>query len=629
MSINGQRNKWNLESGKRALMNRLVNEEQPEKKLQDAINREGAGSPTGQYAKLLLNVMPETIREHQPLEDRQVLPVVICARNEEVSLPLTLKTLMDSAIYFQRNHPGMHVAILVFNNVSTDETPAAVAQFYCEHTHELSENHISTEVIYEGRPGKINGLKSGANYIRKNFAGKFSHVLFSDADVDWDEKAINALWEKANTNAGKKSLLVGSNIIPRNRITIWGLLESIVYYGYGSLPPRNQGIFMKFISGMGYLAAASVLSHFDDMNDEVSSDDVGISALVGPENIYIAADAIVKYDLSEEWHTFKRIRARHVRDILRLEKWMSARYGEKKAAEMISSVAELGVFQITNGFFKPPLSLERLDGSFYENFKKIIRYIYSVPAANYPVFYLYVGLLGMPTVYPYLIIGGIMQLYKASWSDALVGFSKKLFLISYVSFMQNKKPKTEDKEQDALVAKDWDPALQRKSKGRWQSKDWWSKVRNFLSNNLNWAFAIIAVIELLIYEFVLRHIFLFGADKLSSLAENSIKNMEAFFNSLSKAFFYIGHHIPIMAISICLIVYIFLWGFYALQSNKIRESFEGKFIDSLKSTNKKFLKIAALPFIAFEKIILFPIIVPLTFARLIFKKTSMRSREHL
>ncbi len=620
MSINGQSYKWNLEFEKRALINQLVNEEQPEKELQDIINREGAGSPVGQYAKLLLNVMPETIREHQPLEDRYVLPVVICARNEEVSLPLTLKTLMDSAVYFQRNHPGMHVAILIFNNVSTDETTAAVAQFYCEHTHELSDHHISIEVMYEGRPGKINGLKSGANYIRKNFAGKFSHVLFSDADVDWDEKAIYVLWEKAHTSTGKKPLLVGSNITPRNRITIWGLLESMVYYGYGSLPPRNQGIFMKFISGMGYLADASVLFHFDDMNDEVSSDDVAISALVGPENIYIAADAIVKYDLSEAWHTFKRIRARHVRDILRLEKWMSARYGEKKAAEMISSVAELGVFQITNGFFKPPLPLEPLDGSFYENFKKIIRYIYSVPAANYPVFYLYVGLLGMPTVYPYLIIGGIMQLYKASWTDALVGFSKKLFLSSYVSFMQNKKPKTEDKEQVALVAKDWDPALQRKSKGRWQSKDWWSRVRNFLSNNLNWAFAIIAVIELLIYEFVLSHTFLFASDKMSSLAENAANTVQGFLGSLSKTLFYIGHHIPVIAVIICFFTYMCLLGFYLIWHNKI--GIGSKFVDSLKNTNKKFLKIAAWPFIAFEKIILFPIIVPLTFARLIFKKIS-------
>ncbi len=620
MSINGQSYKWNLEPEKRALINQLVNEEQPEKKLQDIINREGAGSPVGQYAKLLLNVMSETVRKNQPLEGRTVLPMVICARNEEVSLPLTLKTLMDSAVYFQRNHTGMHVAILVFNNVSTDETTAAVAQFYYEHSHELSENHISIEVIYEGKPGKINGLKSGVNYIRKNFAGKFSHVLFSDADVDWDVKAVQALWERANTSAGKKPLLVGSNILPRNRITIWGLLESIVYYGYGSLPPSNQGIFMKFISGMGYLADASVLFHFDEMNDEVSSDDVAISALVGPENIYIAADAIVKYDLSEEWHTFKRIRARHVRDILRLEKWMSARYGEKKAAEMISSVAELGVFQITNGFFKPPLPLEPLDGSFYENFKKIIRYIYSVPAANYPVFYLYVGLLGMPTVYPYLIIGGIMQLYKASWTDALVGFGKKLFLSSYVSFMQNKKPKNENKAQVASVGKDWDPALQRKSKGRWQSKDWWSKVRNFLSNNLNGAFAIIAVIELVIYEFVLRHIFLLGSDKLSSLAATSASSVQGFLGSLSKMSLYIGHHIPMLAVLFCLIVYVFLFGFCSLESDKINEGSEGKFVDSLKNATKKFLKIVAWPFRAFEKIILFPVIVPLTFARLIFKK---------
>ena len=255
---------------------------------------------------------------------------------------------------------------------------------------------------------------------------------------------------------------------------------------------------------------------------------------------------------------------------------------------MISSVAELGVFQITDGFFNPPLPLEQLDDSFYENFKRIIRYIYSVPAANYPVFYLYVGLLGMPTVYPYLIISGIMQLYKASWSDALVGFGKKLFLSSYVSFMQNKKPKNESKMQVAVDGKDWDPALQRKSKGHRQSKEWWSKVHNFLSNNLNWAFAIIAVIELFIYEFVLRHTFLFASDKMSSLG-NSTNNMQSFLGSLSQASFYIGHHIPMIAIIICFFIYMCLLGFYLIQHNK--KSFGSKFVDTLKSTNRKFSKI--------------------------------------
>jgi len=61
-------------------------------------------------------------------------------------------------------------------------------------------------------------------------------------------------------------------------------------------------------------------------------------------------------------------------------------------------------------------------------------------------------------------------------------------------------------------------------------------------------------------------------------------------------------------------------GFYSAQSDKINEGSGGKFVDSLKKATRKFLKLAAWPFIAFEKIILFSVIVPLTFARLIFKK---------
>jgi hypothetical protein len=238
-----------------------------------------------------------------------------------------------------------------------------------------------------------------------------------------------------------------------------------------------------------------------------------------------------------------------------------------------------------------------------------------------------------------------MQLYKASWLDALVGFGKKLFWSSYVTFMQNKKPKKKDKAQVASVGKDWDPALQRKSKGSGQYKEQLSPVSEFLSNNLNWAFAVIAIIELLIYEFIFRHMFLFASEKLSAIAmkipvtldaasANSkqaltgayVNNMQGLFDSLSKAASYIGHHIPILVIILCFIIYLCLLGFYSLQS-KIRISFGSRFFDSLKNTNKNFLKIASLPFIAFEKILLFPIIVPLTFARLIFKKLTPAVRN--
>ena len=89
---------WNLGPDERFLINQVSHRAEPEKALREIVDREGAISPVGQYAQLLLNVMPETIQKNQPIEDREVLPVLIVARNEEMLLPRTLKTLMDSAI---------------------------------------------------------------------------------------------------------------------------------------------------------------------------------------------------------------------------------------------------------------------------------------------------------------------------------------------------------------------------------------------------------------------------------------------------------------------------------------------------------------------------------------------------
>ena len=634
---------WNLGPDERFLINQVSHRAEPEKALREIVDREGAISPVGQYAQLLLNVMPETIQKNQPIEDRDVLPVLIVARNEEMLLPRTLKTLMDSAIDFQKVHFGVHVAIVLSNNVSTDETTAAVVQFYCEHYKELVSNHISIEVVYEGKPGKINGIKRGLKHIKKSFAKKYGHVLFSDADVDWDKGAISALWETAHPGTGGEPLLVGSNITPRNRITLWGLLEELAYYGYGLLPPRNQGVFTKFISGMGYIADERVLFHLEDMPENTGNEDVALSALVGPENIVIAADAIVGYNLSEDWNTFVKIRGRHVRELLRLEKWLSEKYGEEKAAGMLSSVVELGAFPVINGFFKPTAPLEPLDGSLHKNIGRIIRHIESVPVLSKknPFMDVYVGTVFISFTYFYLLYRGIRQLYKVPWWIALIGLEKKIFRIPYVTFLQNREPKKEDKARVASSTKGdlWDPAMHRKNQGPVQYKGLLSPVRDVLSNNLNWARAAVVIIEAFVFQIVLKRMFLSVSETLSVIAMNMTatpdiatahpnpaltgtyaNNVKGLFESLSQATSFIGQHIPIFFIALCLSIYICLFIFHALQSMKTKKSIGGKLVDLLKSTNNDFGAIVAFPFIALGRGVLFLIVAPITFARLIVKK---------
>lgn len=617
----------NLGSDERFLINKIANGTDPAKELQVIINREGTASPTGQYAQLLLNIMPETIQEIQPIGNMKVFPVMITARNEEISLPRTVKTLIDSAMNFQKTHADFHVAILLSNNASTDETTAAVAQVYQENKKELINHHISIEVVYEGRPGKTNGIKKGLKHLKKRFAGKYTHVLSSDADVEWETGAILAIWERANPKTGVRPLLVGSNITPRNRKNLWGFLEDVVYYGYGSLPPRNQGIFMKFISGMGYLADESVLHHLENLPEEIGLDDVAISTLVGPENIAIASDAIVRYDMSDDWDTFVKIRGRHVREILRIAGWLTKKYGEKKGEGMVSAIAQLCTVTITDGYFKPIAPLESLDGSFRQKVEKFIKIIKSVPVLNYPYMQVPLGFSLMPIVYPYLTYKGMRQVFKVSWWIALMGLAKQAIGIPYVTFLQNRESTKEEKTQMVTVPESslWDPSEQRKIEEPEKQKGFLFTIRDFLSNNLNWAYAIIFAIEALILGVVLKLIFISFSEIISLVATKMSSNssmVSAYATQLSQTTSFIGQHILSSFIVMCLIIYVCLFFFSIVQSIGGKDSFVRKLVDSFKSTNSKFITIVAFPFRFFEKIILYLTVIPLTFVRLFFKKMT-------
>jgi hypothetical protein len=148
---------------------------------------------------------------------------------------------------------------------------------------------------------------------------------------------------------------------------------------------------------------------------EIGSDDTALSALVGPKNIAIAGDAIVRYELSEDWDNFVKIRGRHVRETYRIERWLSDKYGEEKGVGMVSAIVVTKALTMLNGFFRPTAPLEKLDGSLYQSAKKIIRHIQSIPFLNYPFLDIFVVLFYLPVFYIYLTYKGIRQLYHVSW----------------------------------------------------------------------------------------------------------------------------------------------------------------------------------------------------------------------
>lgn len=633
-----KKHSWNnLGSDDRFLINNAAYGREPEKALRAIIERESLESPAGQYAQMLLNVMPGTIKMVQSMEERQVLPMLITARNEELSLPQTVKTLMESAREFLMTHPDFHAAIIISNNASTDETTAAVAQVYAEYQTDLLKNHISIEVLYEGKPGKINGIRKGIKHIEERFGNKYSHIISGDADVKWDKGAVSALWKTAHPDTGPKPLLVGSNVTPFNKKNLWGFLEHVTYYGYGSMPPRNQGLFMKIVNGMGYLADKSTLHHWDDIPVEIGSDDTALSVLVGTENIAIAADAIVRYDLSEDWDNFFKIRGRHVRETYRIEKWLSEKYGEKKGLEMVSATLVTKALPMLDGFFKPTVPLEKLDGSAYQNIKKMIRHLQSVPFLNYPFLDIFVVLFYMPLIYIYLTYQGIRQLYHVSWWVALIGMWKKLYCSSYVTYLQNKDSKNNEPGQTTAGAKGilWNPALQRKNL---ESRKQKIPVLEFLSNNLNWAYASVLMIGTLILWFIFKNIFSAISKLLSSLAinipaasksinENAYNgltgnNIKDLLETSGQIFYVISQNLLLTSLLLGLILYGCLFTFHAVKSIKIQESHGSTFAGILETTGKHFLSIAAFPFVILEKAILYPVATLSTVIRLIFKKRS-------
>lgn len=614
----------------RFAINQLANENEPEKKLQAIIDREGPKSATGQYAQLLLEVMPETIKNNRPIEGRDVLPVLIAARNEEHSLPQTLLSLVDSAIEFRRIHPSFHVAIVICNNASTDETTRTVAQFYDDHKQQLLLHHISIEVVYEGKPGKIVGVRKGIKHIEKCFIDQYTHVVSSDAEVEWDRRAISALWEAAHPREGKPSLLIGSNITPRNRKTLWGVLEEAVYYGYGWLPPRNQGVFMKFVSGMGYMADKRVQCHWDNIPDEIELEDVIISLCVGAENITIAADAIVRYDLSEDWDTFVKVRGRHLKGILQIERWLSDMHGEEQGVAMTSSIVELCALRIADGYFTPVNTRAHLDGSIFKKTLAIIRHINSIPILNYPMGHGMVGIALLSTVYIYLTYRAIRQNYNVSWWAALIGLLKKDAGLPYIAFLIKREAV---KAQEASgINGNWNPALHRKIKKNRPTKN---RVLEILSNNLVWAYVICLPVIALIIEWACRHILLSVSATLSAVAQkmpdasalSAVKSnlipagtsVKSLLNPLSQILSFTGEHIPELSIVLCLVVYVSLLLFYSLRSMKSAKNIGREWIDALKTASKAFIDIVIVPFIIFEKIVLFSIIIPLTAIRFIFK----------
>ncbi|MFA5090960.1 MAG: glycosyltransferase, partial [Candidatus Omnitrophota bacterium] len=328
-----------------------------------------------------------------------VLPILIAARNEEASIQHTLGTIVASANVLLAQHPELRVVIVVCNNASTDNTHQVVVDFAGRN----NEDRISIEVIDEPKAGKPNAIKALIKYTEEAYYGRFDRVLFSDAEVEWSESAIAALYNHLSNNDG--IVLAGSNITAREGAnSLFSILETFVYYGYGWLAPRGQGLFMRFVSGMGYMANKEALGHLKGMPEKMGNEDVALSALVGPEKIAIVSEAVVKYETSKSWGEFIKIRGRHVRELLRLEKWLVDTYGSKEGRKMTFAVAESRSLNMAVACFTA--SSNNLEFSI----TGIVNWLRGIPVLSMPFSHCVVGLTLMAPVYAYLKIRGMKQI---------------------------------------------------------------------------------------------------------------------------------------------------------------------------------------------------------------------------
>jgi hypothetical protein len=181
----------------------------------------------------------------------------------------------------------------------------------------------------------------------------------------------------------------------------------------------------------------------------------------------------------------------------------------------------------------------------------------------------------------------------------------------------------------------WNPALQRKNLESMKQKQ---SDLEFLSNNLNWAYATVLMIGSLILCFIIKNFFSAVPKALSAMAMNmpaifqnvnadanhdlTGNHMKSLLDTSSQIFYFISQNVLMTSLLLGLIIYLCLLAFHAVQSIKIGKSFGRKFIDTLTITNKHFLDIAAFPFVILEKAILYPIATVSAVARLIFTKRS-------
>ena len=273
------------------------------------------------------------------------IPILIAARNEEQAIKNTLTHIVNSLIDYKnslkklsikikdntifKQLENMQFYIFICDNNSIDKTVNNIHEFKIQNKKIIDEYKINILIIKEIKSGKLNALKSLLKYLEINFLNCFDHIIFTDAEIEWNTNVYSELINFKIKNSSIK--LIGTKIIPKNKkIGVWGKMELLPYYGYGDFSTKGHGIFMKFVSGMCYLADKSIIHLLkNEIPPMIGNEDVAISVIIGKNNIHILKETWIYYHVADNLIQFIKIRGRHIRELYKLERWLKYWYINK------------------------------------------------------------------------------------------------------------------------------------------------------------------------------------------------------------------------------------------------------------------------------------------------------------
>lgn len=176
---------------------------------------------------LLLDRQPQ----FKTLDPKDPVTIVIACRNEERTIPETLK-------YIKKQDYSGEIQVIVVDNASSDDTSKA-AQMAAE------ELNLNLTVLYEEKPGKYNALNKALDYVLTDY------MITLDADTLLHRSAVRYIMARLKSAPEDVCAVAGAVLVRNSRQNIWTRLQEWDYFlGIASIK-RMQGLYQGTLVAQG------------------------------------------------------------------------------------------------------------------------------------------------------------------------------------------------------------------------------------------------------------------------------------------------------------------------------------------------------------------------------------------